>query len=107
MRHLVLFSSLLFNLLLLVSHISLYSNILDTIFLHAVEFKYCLSCCNLKPVPYKSISQRYYYFYTSLNTLSITWSFANKMLQRKHHISGGPLPKLYAQYHCPVESQGH
>lgn len=55
MRHLVLFSSLLLILLFLVFHVSLSSNTLDTFFSLAVQFKYCLSCCNLKPVPYKSI----------------------------------------------------
>lgn len=35
-------------------------------------------------------------YYTSLNTHSITFSFANKMLQRKQCISGNLLTKLYA-----------
>lgn len=62
----VLISSLLFSLLLLASHISLSSNNSDTWLLLfslylLLTFKYCLSCCNLKPVPYKSIPQCYYY----------------------------------------------
>lgn len=69
----VLISSLLFSLLLLASHISLSSNNSDTWLLLfslylLLTFKYCLSCCNLKPVPYKSIPQCYYYI-TPLWTL--------------------------------------